>query len=72
MLLQLLATANIVPSSMVIFTLIMEVTCSSETPVLQEPRGVTSLTTVFFIVTAVKISNLTYIKIVYILYNLII
>jgi hypothetical protein len=33
---------------------------SSETSVLQEPHGVTSQKTIFFIVTAVKTSNLTF------------
>jgi hypothetical protein len=46
--LQLLVTAN-VPSSLNIFTLRF----------LQEPHGITSLKTAFFIVTAEKTANLT-------------
>jgi hypothetical protein len=37
----------------------MEALSSFETSVLKEPRGVTSQKTAFFIVTAVKTSNLT-------------
>jgi hypothetical protein len=36
-----------------------EALSTSETPVLKEPHGVTSQKTAFFIVTAVKTSNLT-------------
>jgi hypothetical protein len=35
-----------------------EALSSSETPLLQEPRGVTPQNTTFFIVTAVKTTNL--------------
>jgi hypothetical protein len=31
---QLLVTANVVPSSLILFALVMEILCSSETPVL--------------------------------------
>jgi hypothetical protein len=55
---RLLVTAN-VPSSLILVTLMMEALSSSETSVLQEPHGVTSQKTPFFIVTAVKTSNLT-------------
>jgi hypothetical protein len=37
----------------------MEAMLSSETSVLTEPHGVTSQTTAFFIVTAVKTSDIT-------------
>jgi hypothetical protein len=40
-------------------TLMMEVLGSSETLFLQEPHGITSQITAFFIVTAAKTSNLT-------------
>jgi hypothetical protein len=58
----LLVIANVVPSSPILVTLMMEVLGSSETSVLtrlQEPHGVTSQKTTFFIVTAVKTSNFT-------------
>jgi hypothetical protein len=49
-----------VTSSQIIVTLMKEALRSSETSVfLQEPHGVTSRKTAFFIVTAVKTSNLT-------------
>jgi hypothetical protein len=53
-----LVTAN-VPSLLIISALMMEVTYFSETSVLQEPQGITSQKTAFFIVAAVKTSNLT-------------
>jgi hypothetical protein len=40
--LQLLVTANAVPSSLIVVNLMMEALSSSETSVLTEPRGVTS------------------------------
>jgi hypothetical protein len=46
-------------SSPILVTLMKEVLSSSETSVLAEPHGVTSQKTSFFIVTAVKTSNLT-------------
>jgi hypothetical protein len=57
---QLLVTAKVVPSSPILVTLMLEVLSSSETSFLQEPHGVTSQKTPFFIVTAVITSNLTY------------
>jgi hypothetical protein len=57
--LQLLVTTNVVPSSPILVTLMMEAIHSSETRFLQGPRGATSHQTAFFIVTAVKTSNLT-------------
>jgi hypothetical protein len=58
--LQLLVTANIVPSSLILVTLMMEVRHSSETSVpTREPHGVTSQKIAFFVVTTVKTSNLT-------------
>jgi hypothetical protein len=45
---QLLVSANVVPSMLIIVTLMMEALCSSETWFLQEPRGVTSQKTEFF------------------------
>jgi hypothetical protein len=52
-------TAN-VPSSQILVTQMMEALTSFETS-CHEPRGVTSQKAQFFIVTAVKTSNLTYI-----------
>jgi hypothetical protein len=57
--LRLLVTANVVPSSPILVTLMMEAIRSSETRFLQEPHGVTSQKTAFFIVTVVNSSNLT-------------
>jgi hypothetical protein len=54
-----LVAANVVPSSPILVTLIMEAINSFETSVLKEPHGVTSQKTSFFIVTAVKTSNLS-------------
>jgi hypothetical protein len=54
-----LAVTNVVPSSSVLVTFTMEALSSSENRFLQEPYGVTSQKTPFFIVTAVKPSNLT-------------
>jgi hypothetical protein len=59
----LLVTANIVHSSPILVPLMMEAN-TSKRQFLQEPHGVTSQKTVFFIVTAVKTSNLK-LKIVY-------
>jgi hypothetical protein len=47
---RLLVTANIVPSSPILITLMMEALISSETSFLQEPHGVTFQKTPFFIV----------------------
>jgi hypothetical protein len=56
---RLLVTASVVPNSPVLVTLMMEALSSSETWVLQQPYGVASQKTTFFIVPAVKTSNLT-------------
>jgi hypothetical protein len=56
---RLLVTASILPSSPFLVTLMKEATSSSKTSFLQEPYGVTSQKTPFFIFTAVKSSNLT-------------
>jgi hypothetical protein len=55
----LLITANVVPSSPILVTLMMEALSSPKRPFLQEPHGVTSQKTPFFIVTAVNTSNLS-------------
>jgi hypothetical protein len=47
-----------VPSSPILVTLMMEALISSETPFLQEPQGITTQKTAFFLVTAVKTSSL--------------
>jgi hypothetical protein len=52
-------TANVVRSSAVLVTLMMDAIRSSDTSVLKQSHGVASQKTAFFIVTAVKISNLT-------------
>jgi hypothetical protein len=62
---QLLVRASVVPSSPILVTLIKEALTSSETLFLQEPHGITSQKTPFFIVTEVKTSNLTYLKAIY-------
>jgi hypothetical protein len=56
--LQMLVIAN-VPSPSILVNLMMEAIRSSETSVLTEPHVVSSQNTAFFIVTAVKTSNLT-------------
>jgi hypothetical protein len=56
---RLLVIASVVPSSSILVTLMKEALSSSETSALTEPHGVTSKKTTFFIVTAVKTSNLT-------------
>jgi hypothetical protein len=58
-LLRLLVTANVIPTSPILVTLMMETIRCSETSVLKDPQGVTSHKTTFFIVTAVKTSYLT-------------
>jgi hypothetical protein len=55
----LLVTTNVVPSSPILVTLMMETLRSSETRFLQVTHGVTSQKTPFFKIIAVKISNLT-------------
>jgi hypothetical protein len=58
--LWLLVTANVFLSSPILVALMMEAIRTSETSVLtRDPRGVTSQKTAFFIVTAVRTSNLT-------------
>jgi hypothetical protein len=51
---RLLVTASVVPSSPILVSLIKEALRSSETSFLQEPHGVTSQKSPFFIVIAVK------------------
>jgi hypothetical protein len=53
---RLLVTANVVPSSPILVTLMKEALISSETSVLTRATQKTQ----FFIVTAVKTSNLTF------------
>jgi hypothetical protein len=57
--LRLLVTAEVVPGSPILVTLMMEALRFSERRFLQEPHGVKAQKTVFFIVIAVKISYLT-------------
>jgi hypothetical protein len=57
---RLLVTSNVVPSSPILVTLMMEALGSSERRFLQEPHGVTSQKTPCFIVTAMKHSKLPY------------
>jgi hypothetical protein len=45
---RLLVTANVVPSSPILVTLMKKALRSSETPVLKEPHSVTSQKTPFF------------------------
>jgi hypothetical protein len=56
---RLLVTASVVHSSPRLVTLMKEALSSSERSVLTRSYGVTSQKTQFFIVTAVKTSNLT-------------
>jgi hypothetical protein len=56
---QLLVTASVVTSSPIFVTLMKEALISSEMSFLQEPYGVTTQKTSFFIVTTVKTTNLT-------------
>jgi hypothetical protein len=53
-------TANVVPSSPILVTIIMEEIHTPKRRFLQEPHGVTPQKTAFFIVAAMKTSNLTY------------
>jgi hypothetical protein len=57
--LQLLVTADVAPSSVIVIALIMETIVPPKCQFLQEPHGITSQKTAFFIVTAVNTSNLT-------------
>jgi hypothetical protein len=52
-------TANVVPSPPILVTLMMERYVSPKHLSLQEPHGVTSQKTAFFVLIAVKTSNLT-------------
>jgi hypothetical protein len=54
-----LVTAIFVPGSPILVTIMNEALSSSDRRFLQEPHGVTSQKTPFFIVTVVKTSNLT-------------
>jgi hypothetical protein len=56
---RLVGTANVVPSSPILVTLMMETYVPPKRQFLQEPHDVTSQKTAFLIVTAVKMSNLT-------------
>jgi hypothetical protein len=56
---RLLVTANVLPISPLLVSLVMEALCSSETSVLTRATWRISQKTAFFIVTAVKTSNLT-------------
>jgi hypothetical protein len=64
--LQLLLTANVVPSLLILSTLMTKAMLRSSATwvlgVLQEPHGVTSHKTAFFIVAAVNASDLTHSK----------
>jgi hypothetical protein len=55
----LLVTAKIVPSSPILVTLMMETIHSPKHRFLQEAHGVASQKTAFFLVTAMKTSDLT-------------
>jgi hypothetical protein len=52
-------TVNVVPSSLILFTKLMVAISSSKRRFLHEPHVVISQKMAFFIVTAVKTSNLT-------------
>jgi hypothetical protein len=56
---RLLVTANVAPSSTILFILMMEALRSSETLVLTTATRRNTQKTAFFIVIAVKTSNLT-------------
>jgi hypothetical protein len=56
---RLLVTACVVPSSPIFVTLMKKAPGPPKRRFLQEPHGVTTQKTQFFIVTAVKTSNLT-------------
>jgi hypothetical protein len=57
---RFLVTANVVPSSPVLVVLMMEAQVPLKRRFLQQPHGVTSQKTPFFVVTAVKTANLIY------------
>jgi hypothetical protein len=56
---RLLVTANVVPSTPILLTLMMEALRSQKRRFLQEPCGVLSQKMALFIVTVVETSNLT-------------
>jgi hypothetical protein len=56
--LRVLVTAHVVPCLLILVTLMMGRYVPSKRQVLQEPHGVTSQKTAFFIVTVLKTSNL--------------
>jgi hypothetical protein len=56
---SIVVKASVVPSTQILVTLKKEALSSSERRFLQEPHGVTSQKTTFFIVSVVKTSNLT-------------
>jgi hypothetical protein len=58
--LLLLVTDNVVPSSLILVTLVKKEILSPKSRFLQEPHGVTSQNTAFFLVTTEKTSNLRY------------
>jgi hypothetical protein len=58
-LLRLLVTTNVVSTSQILVTLIMEAVHSSETSALTKVTHVTFQKATFFIVTAMKTSNFT-------------
>jgi hypothetical protein len=66
--LRLLVTTNLVPSTPLLVTVMLEAVSSSVHLILQEPRCVPSQKMAFFIVTAVKTSNPTYFSVNFILY----
>jgi hypothetical protein len=53
--LRLLVSGGVVPSLPILVTMMIKALHSSETSTLEEPHGVTSQKTAFFIVTAVKL-----------------
>jgi hypothetical protein len=62
---RLLVIANVAPSSPILVTLKIEAIHFTEMSFLQEPHGVTFQKTAFFLVNALNISNLTYVRIVF-------
>jgi aspartokinase-like uncharacterized kinase len=60
---QLLVTANDLPSSPILVTLMMEANFLPKHRLLKDSHGVTSQKIAFFIVNTVKNSNLTYYKV---------
>jgi hypothetical protein len=56
---RLLVAVSVIPSSQILVTLMKGALTTSKSLFLQEPYGITSQKTPFFIVIAVKTSNLT-------------